>query len=184
MTAYQSFPFSRWLRVMLACAVAVSLSACSFVSKSLDLEHFGLYKPEVVQGNFVSREQRQALRLGMARAQVKDILGTPLVASVFHADRWDYVFTIRRQGVAPQNFKLSVHFKADVLAQIDSDELPSENEFVQRLVGEKKTAPPPLLQASEEELRKFPPAKSAPSAPAAPLPPLPASYPPLEPGAR
>ena len=183
MTAYQSFSSSRWLRVILACAVFLGMSACSFISKSLDMAHFGLYKAEVVQGNFVSREQRQALRLGMARAQVKDILGTPLVSSVFHADRWDYVFTIRRQGVAPQNFKLSVHFKADVLSQIDSDELPSENEFVQRLVGEKKTAPPPLLQASEEDLRKFPPAKTA-TAPAAPLPPLPASYPPLEPGAR
>jgi outer membrane protein assembly factor BamE len=184
MTAYQSFPHSRPLRVLLAAAVVVGLAACSSVNSSLNMEHFGLYKPEVVQGNFVSREQRQALRLGMARAQVKDILGTPLVSSLFHVDRWDYVFTIRRQGVAPQNFKLSVHFKADALSQIDSDELPSENEFVQRLVGDKKISQPPLLQASEEDLRKFPPAKASSPAPVSPLPPLPASYPPLEPAAR
>ena len=169
---------------MLSGVLAFGLTACSVVNSSLDMTHFGLYKPEVVQGNFVSREQRQALKLGMARAQVKDILGTPLVSSLFHGDRWDYVFTIRRQGVAPQNFKLSVHFKADVLSQIDSDELPSENEFVQRLVGDKKISAPPLLQASEEELRKFPPAKAANLAPAAPLPPLPTRYPPLEPAVR
>jgi outer membrane protein assembly factor BamE len=151
---------------------------------SLDVTQWGLYKPEVVQGNFVSREQRQALKLGMARAQVKDILGTPLVASLFHADRWDYVFTIRRQGVAPQSFKLTVQFKGDTLSQIEGDELPSENEFVERLVGNKKISAPPLLQASEEELKKFPPAKTTGQAPALLQPPLPISYPPLEPAAR
>jgi outer membrane protein assembly factor BamE len=184
MTAYQSFSHSWFLRVMLGLAAAVSLAACTSFSAPLNMEHFGLYKPEVVQGNFVSREQRQALKLGMARAQVKDILGTPLVSSLFHADRWDYVFTIRRQGVAPQSFKLTVRFEADALSKIDSDELPSENEFVQRLVGDKKINAPVLLQASEEELRKFPAAKEANPSPVTPLPPLPSSYPPLEPAAR
>jgi outer membrane protein assembly factor BamE len=102
---------------------------------------------------------------------------------VFHADRWDYVFTIRRQGVAPQSFKLSLQFKADVLSDIQSDDLPSENEFVKRLVGEKKTFQPPLLQASEEDLRKYPASNSAPPS-AASQAPLPASYPPLEPAGR
>lgn len=148
------------------------------------MAQWGLYKPEVVQGNFVSREQRQALRLGMARAQVKDILGTPLVSSLFHADRWDYVFTIRRQGVAPQSFKLTVYFNADTLSRVEADELPSENEFVERLVGNKKINVPPPLQASDEELKKFAPAKAAGQAPAAPLAPLPSSYPPLEPAGR
>jgi outer membrane protein assembly factor BamE len=119
----------------------------------------------------------------MSRAQVKDILGTPLLASLFHADRWDYVFTIRRQGVAPQSFKLSVQFKADVVSQIESDELPSENEFVKRLVGERKIAQPPLLQASEEDLRKYP-VPAEPAAATAPKLPLPTSYPPLEPATR
>src|SRR2546427_4714257 len=35
------------------------------------------YKVEVVQGNFVSREQVEALQPGMSRQQVRDILGTP-----------------------------------------------------------------------------------------------------------
>jgi outer membrane protein assembly factor BamE len=184
MTAYQSSHHFGPLRVLLASVLALGLTACSVLNSSLSIEHFGLYKPEVVQGNFVSREQRQALKLGMARAQVKDILGTPLVSSLFHADRWDYVFTLRRQGVAPQSFKLSVRFQADALSQIDSDELPSENEFVQRLVGDKKISQPPLLQASEEELRKFPPAKAAEPSVLTPLPALPSSYPPLEPAFR
>ena len=35
------------------------------------------YKVEVVQGNFISKEQVQALQPGMAREQVRQILGTP-----------------------------------------------------------------------------------------------------------
>ena len=45
------------------------------------------YQVEVVQGNFVSQEQAAALQPGMTREQVRMILGTPLVSSLFHADR-------------------------------------------------------------------------------------------------
>ena len=179
-----SLRLSRFALGLAACAATVLAGCSSFNNASEKLASAVTpYKVQVVQGNFVSREQRQALRPGMSRAQVKDILGTPLVSSLFHADRWDYVFTIRRQGVAPQSFKLTVQFKADVVSQIESDELPSENEFVKRLVSEKKIVQPPLLQASEEDLRKFP-APAAPSAAPAPKAPLPTSYPPLEPATR
>ena len=46
------------------------------------------YKVDVVQGNFISKEQVDLLKPGMTRAQVRDVLGTPLLTSVFHADRW------------------------------------------------------------------------------------------------
>ena len=116
---------------------------------------------EVVQGNFVSKEQRQAVRPGMTRAQVREILGTPLVASLFHADRWDYAFSIRRQGIAPQNFRITVLFKGDALDQITGDDLPSESEFVGRLVRPRATGKVPELQASEEALKKYPASKPA-----------------------
>jgi outer membrane protein assembly factor BamE len=51
-----------------------------------------------VQGNVVTSEQVARVKPGMTRAQVRDILGTPLLTDPFHADRWDYLFTIRRQG--------------------------------------------------------------------------------------
>ena len=69
------------------------------------------YRVDVVQGNFVSREQVEALQPGMSRQQVREILGTPLVTSLFHADRWEYVFTFKRPGEEPQTRKLTVFFK-------------------------------------------------------------------------
>ncbi|MEP6823861.1 MAG: outer membrane protein assembly factor BamE, partial [Ramlibacter sp.] len=80
------------------------------------------YKIEVVQGNFVSKEQVAALQPGMSRAQVRDVLGTALIADAFHKDRWDYVFTIKRQNVDPQQRRLALFFKDDSLLRFEGDE--------------------------------------------------------------
>jgi outer membrane protein assembly factor BamE len=157
--------------VLVCLAAGLGLTACS--------SNF-VYKPEVVQGNFVSREQVQALRAGMPRQAVRDVLGTPLVTSLFHADRWDYAFTIRRQGSEPQQRRFSVFFKGDVLDRIEGDPLPTEAEFAAKLDNRRPPTKLPELKATEADLAKFP-AKSAPAAgtvqPAATGP---VSYPPLE----
>lgn len=141
------------------------------------------YKVEVVQGNFVSKEQVEALQPGMARAQVRDILGSPLVASVFHADRWDYVFTIRRQGIEAQSRKLTVFFKGDEFEKVQGDAMPSEADFVAALDTHRKLGKVPNLQASEAELSRNP-SKPQNTAPTDAAPAAFKVYPPLEPGAR
>ena len=166
----------RRLVALVYVAACLGLAACS--SKLI-------YKPEVVQGNFVSREQVQALRAGMPRQAVRDVLGTPLVTSLFHADRWDYAFTIRRQGAEPQQRRFSVFFKGDALDRIEGDPLPTEAEFAAKLDSRRAPTKLPELKASEADLAKFP-AKPAPVAgaaqPAAPAAPV--SYPSLENAAR
>ena len=140
------------------------------------------YRSDVVQGNFLSSEQVALLRPGLSRNDVRNLLGTPLVTSLFHADRWDYAFSIRRQGVPQQNFQLTLFFKGDVLQSVEGSDLPSESEFVGRLEAKRKGVRVPNLQASEEDLKKFP---SQPSSPVDERKsPLPASYPPLEPAPR
>ena len=139
------------------------------------------YRIDVVQGNFVSSEQVALLKPGMERQQVRDLLGTPLLQSVFHSNRWDYVFTFKRQGEEPQLRKVAVFFTGATLDRFEADALPTEAEFVASLSKGRKTAEAPVLEATEESLKQFPPAAK----PAEPklLPPLPATYPPLEPSA-
>ena len=60
------------------------------------------YRLEIVQGNVITKEQAALVKPGMSQAQVRDVLGSPLLTDLFHVDRWDYVFTIRRQGAEPQ----------------------------------------------------------------------------------
>ena len=143
------------------------------------------FKIDIVQGNFVSKEQAAALKVGMNRLQVREILGTPLLASMFHADRWDYVFTFQRQGALPQARKVSVYFKGDILERFEADSLPTETEFVASLDSGRRSGKVPVLEASEEALSKFAPSAQPPVA-ANPdvAPALPVQYPPLEPAIR
>lgn len=166
-----------WIAIV---ASVAALSACSSVDHASNrlASVVTPYKIDIVQGNFVSREQAAALKPGMNRNQVKGILGTPLLTSIFHADRWDYVFTFKRQGLAPQSRRVSVFFKDDVLARIEADELPTEAEFVASLDSGRSVGTVPVLEMSDESLKAS--AKPAAVAPANPLPALPASYPPLE----
>ncbi|WP_231943397.1 outer membrane protein assembly factor BamE [Hydrogenophaga crassostreae] len=192
--SFRSMPFVRHPSSAVRClalglvVTAVSaLSACSSVSDRLPSVGSVVtpYKIDIVQGNVVTREQAQALRAGMAREQVRDLLGSPLLASVFHADRWDYVFTFRRQGQATQSRRLTVFFKDAVLERFESDELPSEAEFVASLDTSRKPGKAPVLQATEEQLKAFEARNAVVTGGTNPPPVAPATnYPPLEsPGA-
>ena len=183
----------------LGLAACAALAACSSIdgASSRIVTMVSPYKIDIVQGNFVSKEQAAALQNGMSRIQVRDILGTPLLTSLFHADRWDYVFTFKRQGREPQARKVTVFFKGDAMERVEADELPTEAEFVASLDSGRRAVQVPVLEASEESLAKFSAAKAAASAadsgvdakaPGAPQakvrPPLPDKYPPLEPSTR
>lgn len=146
------------------------------------------YKPDVIQGNFISREQVDQLRPGMSRSDVRNVLGTALVASIFHADRWDYVFTIKRQGVAEQSYRYAVFFKGDALERFEGDTMPAEADFIARLDSRRDLGKVPQLEATPEQLEAAqkkaagtPPSLSAAKATQAAAPNAAAgTYPPLE----
>ncbi|MDR1367368.1 MAG: outer membrane protein assembly factor BamE [Candidatus Accumulibacter sp.] len=54
------------------------------------------YKIDVQQGNILTQDMVSQLRPGLSRDQVRFILGTPVLADVFHADRWDYIYRLRK----------------------------------------------------------------------------------------
>lgn len=92
---------------------------------------FRPYVPDVVQGNFISSEQYSKLKLDMTREQVRQILGTPLLASYFHVNRWDYVFEFKRAGqVIGKERRVTVFFDGDKVVKFDGDALPTEVEMV------------------------------------------------------
>ena len=161
--------------------LCMAMAGCSSLGLSTDslTRLASPYRVEVVQGNFVSSEQVAALKAGMTRNQVRDILGSALLVSLFHADRWDYVFTLQRRGLESQSRRLSVFFKGDLMDRFEGDAMPSETEFVAKLESSRKLGKIPPMQADPESLKKF-----APASPPSARPPPPAavseSYPPLE----
>ena len=156
------------------------LSACSTAPESKSwVDTLSPYHFDRVQGNVVTREQLSALKQGMPRAMVKEILGTPLLTSLFHADRWDFVFTLSRQGTQSQSRHVTVFFKGDVVDRFEADELPTEAEFVATLKSMPKIEKMPPMEASAEKLQQFPPPVKPPAL-VKPAVKAPADYPPLE----
>ena len=185
-------PFNSSSLAALTCTVVLGLAGCGTSNSGFNAgaanpaNWITPYKVDVIQGNFISKEQVDALKAGMSRAQVKDVLGTPLLASLFHADRWDYVFTLKRQGIESQAFKYTLFFKGDQLERFEGDSMPSNAEFIASLVNTRKIGKIPLLEATEEQLKaaekpSVSTAASTSSMPVAvPADIQPATYPPLE----
>lgn len=175
----------RLLRVGVPAAAALLLAACNTTPPAPQDANrlFGIitpYRMEIVQGNVITSELVERVRPGMSRTQVLELLGTPLLTSVFHGNRWDYVFTIRRQGAEPQRRSVVVWFSGDQLERIEAPDLPSEREFVATITNVK---PPkvPVLELTPEQRAALPvPPRPAVALADEPLGPA-RSYPPLEP---
>ena len=95
-----------------AAALAALLGAgCSTIDTYVPtLRSFGVYKLDVNQGNFLSQDMVDKLKVGQTKQQVRLILGTPLIASAFRDDRWDYDYEFTRQGRVVEHRKFTVYF--------------------------------------------------------------------------
>ncbi len=167
-----------------AAALASLLTAggCSSIQSTTDSLLYSItpYRIDIVQGNVVTKEQVALVKPGMSRNQVRDILGSPMLTDIFHADRWDYIFTIRRQGTEPQRISVVAFFEGDALKKLDAPALPSEREFVASISRTKASGKTPVLELSEAQKEALPRPPKAEAPAAAPTGAV-RSYPPLEP---
>ena len=72
------------------------------------------YRVEIQQGNVISAEQIEKIIPGTTRNEVRFILGTPLIEDPFHAERWDYFYSLDpAKGEVVTKYRLSVWFEND-----------------------------------------------------------------------
>ena len=126
---------------LIAAATMTILAGCSTydsVTQSF-AQHITPYRITVVQGNFVSAEAASQMKVGLTRDQVKTLLGTPLLADMFHADRWDYVFYFKRGSTSVvQQRDFVVLFAGNTVASWSGGEnLPSNLELLAEIDGDK-----------------------------------------------
>lgn len=110
---------------------------------------FSPYRPDIQQGNFVSKEMLAQLKPGQTRDQVKFILGTPLLTDPFHADRWDYPFYLARGNGEMTRARVTVYFKDDKVDHFDGGNLPTEKEYIARIAGPSRYADKPAPKKEE-----------------------------------
>ena len=65
------------------------------------------------------------------------MLGTPLLTSAFHDNRWDYVYQFRQRGRMVESRRFAVFFVDDKLARWEGDEMPPSAMELNRLAAER-----------------------------------------------
>jgi len=102
------------MRIKLILA-SVLLASCSGISTPL----LSPYKMDIRQGNYVTPEMREKLKLGMTRQQVRYVLGTPMLADAFHGSRWDYPYRLEQRGEVVEKQQLTLYFDGDNLVRVE-----------------------------------------------------------------
>ena len=111
----------------------IALAGCSFP---------GVYKVDIQQGNVVTQDMIDQLRPGMTRQQVRFIMGNPLITDTFHANRWDYLYSIQPGGSARQQERVSLVFNGnDQLAGLSGDFMPGVSRDEQILGRQRQSVP-------------------------------------------
>lgn len=110
--------------VALTAAIAGLAGCASSAPHTLSWRSFGVYKIDINQGNYLSQDMVDKLKVGMTQQQVKQTLGTPLIESPFRKDRWDYVYEFSRQGEVREHRKFTVWFAESKLTRWDGDKMP------------------------------------------------------------
>lgn len=112
-------------KLVIASLALVFLAGCASwrdnVSKLNPIDAISPHRVEIPQGNVLTQEQVSLLKPGMTPAQVRFLLGTPLLVDPFHSNRWDYAYLLQRGGTVIEHRHITVLFENDKLARIEGD---------------------------------------------------------------
>ena len=121
------------LLIIITCFASLSLGACSITEWSL------VHRIDVQQGNVITQDVVNQLEPGMTRRQVQFVAGSPMVADVFHQDRWDYVYRLKTGSGKVTTEHVSLYFEDDALVRVSGTLRPQVDSAEQETTGERVT---------------------------------------------
>ena len=131
-------------RFLVVAAAGLALAGCETMQTYLPAwGSFGVYRMDINQGNYITQDMVDRLKVGQTRQQVRLALGTPLVQSAFHENRWDYVYQFRQRGRMVESRQFAVFFVDDKLARWEGDEMPLSMAALNRAASAKSLPPEP-----------------------------------------
>src|SRR3954468_11525002 len=128
------------MRKLLIVIAALALAGCKQTPQLPAV--ISPYRIDIQQGNVVTQEMVNKLKVGQTRSQVRFVLGSPLVTDMFHADRWDYVYLMQKQGKPDERRRLTVIFDGDKLVSLEGDVVLNDKPL-EAAPAVKPTAEPP-----------------------------------------
>ena len=101
----------RRLNPILALSLLLTCAAC-------------VYRAPIQQGNLLDAKDIDQITVGMTQAQVKYVLGTPMVSNPFSASHWDYVYYVKLYTMpAPKKQQLIVYFENGTVSRLERTQL-------------------------------------------------------------
>lgn len=112
-----------------------------------------VHKIDIQQGNVITQDEVNLLEPGMTRRQVQFIMGSPMIADVFHQNRWDYIYVMWPGYGEPTGSRITLFFEDDLLTgttgTVHPDEAardtPARPKQVTLVVPPKERIPPGIL---------------------------------------
>ncbi len=101
-------------QLFIICCV-VSISSCADILPDA-------HKLDLQQGNTVKLEQLEGISIGMSKAEVRKIMGSPMLSDPFHEQRWDYIYRFIPSKGFERKSLLTLYFEEDMLIRIDDSE--------------------------------------------------------------
>lgn len=81
-----------------------------------------VYRMDIQQGNRLEQDAVEQVEVGMSQSAVQFLLGTPMLADPFHADRWDYPYYLRRgRSDEAQQSWVVIYFEDGRVTRVDRD---------------------------------------------------------------
>jgi outer membrane protein assembly factor BamE len=114
---------------VIASLLLISLAGCAgwrdSVGKLNPVDSIKPYQADIQQGNLVTQDQLATLKPGMTPAQVRFLLGSPLIVDPFHKDRWDYAYSLQRGKNQIERRHVTILFENDRLKAVQGDVVPA-----------------------------------------------------------
>lgn len=107
------------MRFLLIAVLGLTLSACNLI-----------YKLPTRQGNVIDQKQLDQLKIGMTREQVVFLMGTPIAASPFRTDRWDYLGYYKSPRGVVSSRTATVYFENGALSRMEGVAAPANTPTV------------------------------------------------------
>ena len=101
-----------------------------------------LYKPDIHQGSVLERYKINQLKLGMSKARVQDLIGSPSIIDPFHNNQWDYINHSTLFKKDDIRYRLVLKFDGDTLTDINTAGIDSLSQLTdkEKILEDKRIA--------------------------------------------
>jgi len=107
------------LLILIVCGLTSIVTGCS--------NYIPAYKIDVQQGNILTQEDINQIKTGMDKNKIQYILGSPTITDPFHANRWDYAYTLKPGWADLEKKNVTLYFEKDILVKMSGSVQPEQD---------------------------------------------------------